>query len=183
MLPGAFRNLVLVPALIAAPALWAAPKVTVNHDDQFDFSALKSYAWRTHPVMEKNPELANRAIAGDIVMSMGNEILMGRGFVPVDAEPDFYATFFVKGTAEEEATMLTTGWYYGPTPYWSGTTQTTYRKFLSGTLVLDIVDAKANRLVWRAFCHDDIKDMKERHKSIAKAVEKALKSFPPKKSK
>ena len=131
--------------------------------------------------MEKNPELAKRAIAGDIVMSLANEILMGRGYSPVDAEPDFYATFFVKGTQEEEATMVTTSWFYGPTPYWSGATQTIYKKFLAGTLVIDIVDAKANRLVWRAFCQDEISDMKERHKNIAKAVEKAFKEFPPKK--
>ena len=61
--------------------------------------------------------------------------------------------------------------------------QTAYRQFVDGTLVIDIVDAKANRLVWRAMYQDKVTDWKTRHKIITKAVRNALKKFPPKQQK
>lgn len=178
------RRSVVAFLLCALPRLApAGPKVAVNYDRDFNFATLKSYQWRTHPVMEQNPELAQRAIAGEIVMSEGNEILMGRGYTPDDVEPDFYLAFFVKGNKAEEATVYTKSWYYGPTPYWAGATETIYRQFVEGTLVIDVVDAKSKRLVWRAHCQAKIDDWKDRHKDIAKAVKTAFKDFPPKPSK
>ena len=47
--------------------------------------------------------------------------------------------------------------------------------------MIDIVDAKENRLVWRAAYHDEVSDWKKRDKIITKAVREALKEFPPKK--
>ena len=61
--------------------------------------------------MEANPALAQTAIAGDIVMSEGNEILMGRGFEPVEFEPDFYISFYVTGTEGMSATTYGSSWY------------------------------------------------------------------------
>ena len=52
--------------------------------------------------------------------------------------------------------------------------------YLEGILLLDIVDAKTNKLLWRAACKVKIEDMSERHKNIEDTVKKALKSFPPK---
>ena len=43
-----------------------------------------------------------------------------------------------------------------------------------------MVDAKTNKLIWRAACKAKIDDMKERHEEINDTVKKALKKFPPK---
>jgi hypothetical protein len=158
----------------------AADKLRVHHDPTFDFSTLQKYDWRTHPEMEKDPELAKKAIAGDIVMSEGNEILMRRGFQPDDVSPNFYITFFVKGQRYNQPTLITTSWYYGAGPSWSTYSESIYRQMADGTLVIDIVDAKANRLVWRASYHDQVTDWKKRDKIITKAVRDALSKFPPK---
>jgi hypothetical protein len=165
------------------PALAPAKKLRVDHNPAFDFSSLQRYEWRTHPEMEKDPELAQRAIAGDIVMSEGNRILMGRGYVPDESSPQFYITFFVKSRETQEATAVSTSWYYGPGPAWVGYSERIYRQFVDGTLVIDIVDAKENRLVWRAMYSDKVRNWKTRHKIIAKAVRNALKKFPPKQRK
>ena len=105
------RHRLLHPVLclaLAFPGLAAAKKLRVDHDPNFDFSALRRYEWRTHPEMEKDPELAQRAIAGDIVISEGNEILMGRGYVPDDVSPEFFVTYFVKGQEVKQATIVST---------------------------------------------------------------------------
>jgi len=163
-------------ALIAGPAL--AAKSFVDFDERFDFSGFKTYQWRTHPVMEANPALAQSAIAGDIVMSEGNEILMGRGYVPDDIEPDFYIAFYVAGKEGMTATTYGSSWYSNTA--WTSSTNTIVRNFVDGTLVIDIVDAKSKELVWRASYSDKISDWKKRDKVISKAVKKAFEKFPPK---
>ena len=52
--------------------------------------------------------------------------------------------------------------------------------YVAGILLLDVVDAKTKKLLWRAACKDKIEDMRERHKNAENIVKKALKSFPPK---
>jgi len=160
------------------PPVASAAKLRVFNDQDYDFSALRNYAWRTHPEMEQEP--AQGVIAGEIVMSEGNQILMGRGYLPVEDSPDFYITFFVKGEQRVEATMLATSWDYGPRTAWSGYNETIYRNFISGTLVIDIVEAETDNLVWRALYQDKVTNWKTRDKIITKAVQNALKKFPPK---
>ena len=166
----------LVCVLAVHPAL--AAKSFVDHDDSVDFSQFKTYQWRTHPVMEANPALAQTAIAGDIVMSEGNEILMERGYVPDEFEPDFYVSFYVTGKEGMEATTYGSSWYSNTA--WASSTNTIVRNYVDGTLVIDIVDARSTELVWRASYHDKVSNWKKRHKIISKAVQKAFKKFPPK---
>jgi hypothetical protein len=172
------RYLSLCLCFLAFPLGLAAEKVRVYHDQTFDFSTLRTYDWREHPEMD--PALAKKAIAGDIIMSEGNEILMGRGFNPDDVSPNFYITFFVKGERYKQPTVIATSWYYGAGPSFSTYSESIYRQFVDGALVIDIVDAKENRLVWRASYQDRLSDWKERHKVIMKVVRDAFKEFPPK---
>ena len=132
----------------------------MDYDTNFDFSPYQRYDWRTHPEMEKDPALAQKAIAGDIVMSEGNTILMGRGFQPDDVAPNFYITYFVKGQRFDQPTVFVSSWNYGPGAAWSTYSESVYKKFVEGTLVIDIVDAKENRLVWRASYADKVTDGK-----------------------
>ena len=173
-----YLNSVLCLAL-AFPAIVYAKKLYVDHDQDCDFTTLRTYAWRTHPVMEADPALAQRAIAGDIVMSEGNQILMGRGYQPDDISPDFYITYFVKGKNVQEAITVGSSGYYGYGAAWV-TSETHIRNSVDGTLVIDIVDAKTDRLVWRATYRDNVSNWKKRHKVITKAVHGSLKKFPPK---
>jgi len=175
-------GLSIICLALLAPGSAHAEKFGADFDASFDFSTLKSYHWRTHPVMEENPGLAQVAIAGDIVMSEGNEILMKRGYIPDDFEPDFYIGFFVKGKAGSETTVVGSSWYNGPGTAW--TSYESYnRQFVDGTLVIDIVDAKSKQLVWRASYSDKVTNWKKRHKVISKAVKKSFSKFPPKQKK
>ena len=45
-------------------------------------------------------------------------------------------------------------------------------------LVLDIVDARSSKLLWRAYCSKNIEDFRNRDKDIRKVVRKALERFP-----
>jgi len=169
--------------LLALPA--HAQKVTVDFDHDADFSRIRGYQWRTHPVFEKRPDLKERYSVGiQIVLEAGNAQLMKKGLQPADVSPDVFVTFFL--VAQDEQRLKTVDdfgpWYgtaygwYGQ-PVWSHTEVEYYK---AGMLVLDIVDARTSKLIWRAYCSDTITDMRNRDKNITSAVKKALKKFPPK---
>ena len=173
---------VQIGALLFAVALPALPQsVKTDYDKSVDFSKLHHYEWRDSPEFEKQPELKTHYAVGiDLVRSAVNKGLMAKGYVPVDFHPDFYVTLFLGSKGMTDVTTLDAGWYtWGPYwyPMW---TTVMVSHYTEGTLILDIVDANTRRLVWRAFCKDDIRDPKQRHENVERAVKKALKKFPPK---
>ncbi len=160
-----------------------AQKVEVQYDHTADFSHIRRYQWRTHPVFEKNPELREIFATGiQLVLEAGNAQLMKRGLEPDDSSPDVFVTFYlltkdlqqVKRTAEANRDSRY-GWYGGAP--WAVTEAEGY---VTGMLIIDIVDARTSKLLWHASCGDRIKDMRKRDRNINSAVKKALEHFPPK---
>jgi hypothetical protein len=95
-----------------------------------------------------------------------------------------FVTFFLAAKDSQRTTtsFVDPGPWWGPgygwyaIPSWT-VTETEY--YLTGMLVIDIVDATSMKLLWRAFCGDEVTDMRNRHKNINSAVKKALEKFPP----
>lgn len=73
------------------------------------------------------------------------------------------------------------GWgYYGG----MGTSRTYATEYHEGTLLLDVVDARANELVWRGIAQAEVypqADADYRNRQVESAVRKILSQFPPKK--
>jgi hypothetical protein len=184
------RRLVLVFAAFAATAF--AQKVIIDYDHSVDFSAYRKYEWKEHPFLAKHPESKRFTVGIQLVQSNVNEILMKRGYQPVDGEPpEFYVTQFITARMRQETHYTPvagsfTGGYMWPGSWYSWSTsyfpawESYVDNYAEGFLLLDVVDAKTNKLLWRAVCKAKIDEMKERHKEVEDSVEKALKSFPPK---
>jgi len=180
-------HLVLLPVLAGA----AFPqKVKIEYDHSVDFSAYKKYDWKEHPFLKNHPESRQFEVGKQLVQSNVNEILMKRGYQPVDLEPEFHITPFITARMQQDTHSIpVTGSY--PNAYmwpgswysWSGAWfpawDTYFENYAEGILLLDVVDAKTNKLLWRAACKAKIDDMRERHKDVKDTVKKALKSFPP----
>jgi hypothetical protein len=165
----------------------AGQKINVNFDPDADFSRVKLYQWRTHPVFEKHPDRKELyATAIQLVMQEGNAELMKRGLQPADDSPDVFVTFLLQATAESRTvTDVISDPWWGPGYGWYSpatwtTTTTTVENYLQGMLVLDIVDARTSKLLWRAYGGEKIDDFRNRDKDIKAVVKKALQRFPPK---
>jgi len=161
-----------------------AQKVEVEFDHEADFSHIRSYEWRTHPVFEKNPDLKEKYATGiQLVLEAGNKELAKRGLAPADGPADVFVTFFLAGEgAQEMRTYFESGWgsgygWYG-VPTW---TVTEIEHYVQGLLVIEILDAKTSKLLWRAWGGDQISEWRERAKHVNSVVKKALGKFPPKK--
>jgi uncharacterized protein DUF4136 len=55
-------------------------------------------------------------------------------------------------------------------------------RYEAGTLVLDMIDSRTNKLVWRGWAQDSVEDLRNRNrmaKTIDQAVAKMLRQLPP----
>jgi hypothetical protein len=171
--------------LITSDAI--AQKVRVDSTPGVDFARYKRYTWRVHPVFEKKPELADKYQVGiELVKIAVNRNLLNRGFESTQQSPDFFITFFLTTEQRQDVDVVFSdgaygwgGWYGFGSFYYPAWTETVVTKYLEGMLVMDFVDAETKQLIWRAYCRDEIRDWRNRDKNVMKAVDKALKSFPP----
>lgn len=187
------RVLLLGLPLLAAGPVWA-DKVVVEFDKDTDFTRYKSYDWKEHPFLKSRPESKQFTVGMEMVQSNVNDILMKRGYIPGEPQPDFFITQFITARIGQAiktvpATEMYPNAYMWPGAWysWSSTYFTAWDSYVEnyaeGILILDFVDGKTNKLIWRAACKERIDEMKERHKNVEDAVKKALKSFPPKSKK
>ena len=156
-----------------------AQKVKIDFDHTFDFSTLKTYAWKMHPAMKDDLELRESVGAELVRMAVSRELL-DRGFVPTEEEfADFYVTGFGTRGRRSEITGSIGGWYNSGPYYMQGWETVMVRNYVVGTLILDIIDAKTKQLAWRAYCKGAVSNPSKRDKVVNKALKKAFKNFPP----
>ena len=168
--------------IAAALLLAAAPvmaQVHIDYDTTYQRSGIKTYAWLEQAdttLLTVNPLMHTRVVSG--IESQLN----ARGLKKVTENPDVYVTYHT--SSKEELSVNTTSFGYGyPSsmywdPYWGGayggSSSTSVTSYTRGTLVLDILDAKTKKLVWRASGTDTVSDNPE---TTAKRIDKLLKKM------
>ena len=151
-----------------------AQKITTDWDKANSFTGYKTYAW-TQGTMPAgaNPLMVQRA------QSAVEAELSAIGLVKVDANPDVMVA--LHGSTKEDVNLQTVGYGYGAGSWrFGGGSSTTYvDRILTGMLVIDVVDAKAKKLVWRSTATDTVSDNPQKNeKKIHKAVEKMFEKYP-----
>ena len=148
------RALLLLTVSLMLAGVAFAQKVQTDYDKSLDFSKFHTYAWREHPILRNNPEIAEVfSVALNLVRSAINRDLTSKNYTRAEGKPDFWVTLYVDAQVTDK---------------------------VDGTLVIDIIDGADDQLAWRSFCKLTVKDAEDRHKPIEKAVRKAMKNFPPK---
>jgi len=113
-----------------------------------------------------------------------------RGIDYVKENGDVTVALFIHTKQEQETTATTTGMgggyggYYGYGPGWgwgggmSSTTYSTY-DYTVGTLICDVYDTKAQKLVWEGVGKGTVSDNpQKREANIPKAVAKIMAQYP-----
>ncbi len=105
--------------------------------------------------------------------------LKAKGYVPAEGAPDFLVATYVGQLSRIQVTDW--GYGYGPRAAWYGGGVDVYQ-YEEGSLIVDIVDARSKRLVWRGTATaivDPGATPEERTERIQEAVAKVFKDFPP----
>jgi hypothetical protein len=160
-------------------------KVTFNYDPNINFTKYHDYDWAQGNETKHDSSLTTIArrsfIKKEINRILRNE-LKSKGFEESTKSPDFLVAYHtgLKGKVDvrEFGYNYTTDsrtWGWGPDPL-----QIT--PYQEGSLIIDIIDADTNSLVWRGIAQEVIPDnpMPEQIvKLLEKAVSKIIKYFPP----
>jgi len=152
--------IVAVLLLVAAPCF--AQKVQIDYDQGYDFSKIKTFSWyktEETSLAQQSPLTHSRVVNGiEHYLSEG-------GLIEVESDPDVYVTYHT--SSQEEVSFNTTSFGYGypGSWYWGGgwggmggmgmggmgmgTSTTSVNTYETGTLIIDIWDAKKKEMVWR----------------------------------
>jgi len=180
-------RLLLLSALLCAPGF--AEKIRVHYDKSVDFSKYKTYGWAPHGAV------AHPMLALDMVGAIEQE-LNSRGLQKVAANPDLLIEIY--GAVDSEVSMTSNNPIYnatggippfdpsmtspGDSLYWDGFYGNSTVVVYPGQLIIDLVDFKSKKLVWRAFAAEAISpNNPEKLESEANStIAKMFKQYPVK---
>lgn len=175
-----------IAALTLAASAAFAQDVSYNFDPNADFSKYKTYRWMEHPKSLDIDDITKQQL------KIGFEsALATKGLTLGNSDSaDLTIVYQLAVNREKEMTTIDTGggWGYGPAWrggwYGGGMATTTTNTIDIGTIVLDMYETSSKHLVWRGAASKTV-DAKakpeKREKNIAKAANKMLKNYPPKK--
>ncbi|MCY1045116.1 DUF4136 domain-containing protein [Corallococcus sp. bb12-1] len=183
----------VVPVLVGLGlASCAGVDVGTNYDPAAvqRIDNFRTYSWMAQPQKTQDARI-NNDITDSRVKEAVNQDLQSRGYRKVDASenPDFLIGWQGAIDTRLSAEMVDNYYGYPWDPFWGsyygpyGGGGTYVRQYDVGTLILDVVDAKEKKLVWRGTAQANLGDtpsIQSAGKKLDEGVEKMMKEFPPK---
>jgi hypothetical protein len=175
-------------ALAAALAGCSTMKIRTEYDPQAPYRDFKTYAWLAAPPgAEQAAPIRNPEVRAQVVAIVDRELKKkGLTLVPLDAKPDLLTT--VIGWANSRVEVSTYGYAYGGAyvygAYGPGVAVPVAQvhEYAEGTLIIDLIDEKTRKLVWRGTASDALNSTQpEVVRPIAEdAAKRLMAEYPPK---
>jgi hypothetical protein len=183
----------LLTGFVLTALLAGCSSVTVrqDYDTSANFSKLKTFTWQSEQQKPSPNELANNSLIDARIRTAADNALAGSGYrKTADAQADFLVNYYY--TIEEKLESrdrVSTGFGFGTGSRGSFSTISIgvgsgRRDFEQGTLIIDIIDPKTDKLLWRGFARQRLVWQSDPQKTTAKinsTVSAILAKFPPKK--
>ncbi len=171
----------LLGLALAALTACSSTSVDVRANPGLDMATYRVYSWL--PLSREgtgDPRFDNELVHSHLVSAVEQE-LTTRGYVLSQGdEADFLVAYHVAIERQIHASVMYED--YGERPGWSWAVPTTQvTSYDEGTLILDLLEARTRKIVWRASLQarvDSDASSKKREKRINKAVARMLKSLP-----
>lgn len=162
----------------------APMQVRTDYDPQMSFSQYRTYSWIAQDQAVEGDPAVNSPLVARRIRHAVDSALASMGYQQVTSgTPDFRVAYLVaSGEKVQDGIYYGHGGYRGGHGRHGGGYPGYSYEYLEGTLVLDIVDARTNDLVWRGWAKDALHDNPKPEnvqKYVNEAVANILKSFPP----
>ena len=178
------KRFAIALAVVLTPAMLFAQKVSYDYEKTANFAGFKTYA------LKDGTKVGQELIDNRIVAAIEAQ-LAAKGLTKAEANPDVFVVYHIAFDKEKDISTFSSGYGGGYGPYgwgWGGgmamgSTTTQVRDILIGTLVIDMADAKAGKVVWRGMGTKQVDPQKKpekRDKAINDAMKKIFKNYPPK---
>jgi hypothetical protein len=174
-------QLLLTLTLFSASAV-SGQKISTGYDKTADFSQFKTYAW-----VERHTPATDPILAAVITADIDNE-LAKKGLRKTESNPDLLVNCYgglgsdSAFAAEDPGYTALGGTALPGTSMWGGSVSSAaVMQVVQGMLVVDLVDTRQKRLIWRATAKANL-DYDKRSKlfdQANKAVAAIFKKYPP----
>ncbi len=159
----------------------ASPKIGYDFDHQANFSGYHRYAWVPGAQESTGDRRLDNALLDARIRTAIEGQLHSKGYTATpNGSPDFLVAYhlgmkeMMKGSSTQK--------YIGDRAHGTYTTLSDVQPYKEGTLLIDIVDAASQQLVWQASALAEVEqgmDPKEREARINGIVRAMLAHFPP----
>jgi len=176
---------VLMAALVVAGT--GCSSITVNHDfdSTANFGMYKTYGWLLEPVAAVGDARAAQqmnTLLDKRIRTAVDQQLAAKGMMLVTEDPDAQVVYHLG--IDKEIDVQSWGYTYPRYPYgaWHGGRVDVY-EYNVGTLIVDIIDAKSDQLIWRGTATkviDESATAGEREANLNEVIAKILVGYPPK---
>jgi len=152
-----------------------AQDVKSDYDHSANFGQYKTFSWEK--VQTKDPLMVDR------IKDAVNGALSAKGWMLVPSGGD--VEVFAIETTQNQQTLDTFYNGFGGGRRWGGfggfgDATTTVDTYKVGTLVVDLFDAKTEKLIWRSSSSDTLSNNADKNtKNLGKGVNKMFQHFPP----
>ena len=172
-------------ALALGLLAWSGSALAAAHSDftkSYPLRSLKTFAFKPQHRISRDP-LANNDIWGnDVREAIRNDLSQHGIFEATAGSPDFYVAFYVGLQERYDVNYVPyglpvvhrgfhSGWWGWPRGYdaWAV-------PYTESTIIVDVIDAHTNQLVWRGYDSDTL-NSKNPDKTLTKAVDNVLSRF------
>ena len=162
----------LLGAVVVALGGCASVTTSADYDRSTDFSRYRTYGW----IPGEEP-IGNAIVEKRLTAAIDAQ-LAAKGLTKND-HPDLLVSMHARLTKQVE--YETTGYGYGPGRWQTGV-QTAREEIPIGTLVVDLVDAGRNELVWRGTARrvlDLMASPEEKEQVTRDTVARMFAAYPP----
>jgi uncharacterized protein DUF4136 len=163
---------VLAVSLAAAQGA-RAQKVTMEFDQDADFSQFKTFTMKESHLNSKDPALNSDLVKQQIDDDI-EQALTAKGLLEVPKGADLNVMYRLGAAKKTQVETYPTGW-------WGMGTRVVRVPYAEGTLVIDLRDAQRHALVWRAVSSVEKSDPSKIQGKLNDMVKKSFDKFPPKK--
>ena len=173
------RTILLGALLCAASLGFAGARVDFDHGTHF--ANYKTYSWAAAGHGRSHDKLFPNQLMQERIVGFIEEALAAKGLKRVPQGGDLVISYRVNVQAEPQYVTWSDGGWPGWDWGWGGGfAVTTVDTFYDGTLIVDLVDANQNKLVFQGTSTQGISSHPERNtKRLAKSVAEIFEKYPP----
>lgn len=195
-----FLRGVLAVLLVVALGGCSTMEISTDYNPSTEFSGLRTYKWLPGPQGNPDdPRIDNSLLDARIRKAVERQLAAQGYEKQTSGAPDFCVGYHA--AVEKKLDVITIDDYYGYAPVgrpgyrpgtslvyghpgraWVGSSQTHVVEYDEGTLILDIVEPEARKLLWRGSAQAEVNlsaSPEKKQEKIDEAVRRMLERFPP----
>ncbi|HEV2489567.1 MAG TPA: DUF4136 domain-containing protein [Candidatus Acidoferrales bacterium] len=150
----------------------AAQKITVQFDQDADFTQFKTFTIRPGQLSSKNPALNSDLVRKRIDAAI-EKALTAKGLTEVADHADLNVVYRLGAARKTQLEAYPAGWRG-----WG--TRVVRVPYAEGTLVIDLRSTASRSLVWRGIAEEQKSDATKLESKLDDMVKKSFQKYPPK---